>query len=209
MMDDKGKQTVPVKQAAPVKQTMNLCFKEDRTTKPATFMLYALFAVVVLLGLLKLLVYDLWMKVNDARDALAVVQSTLAEAMSQLENYDEVKENYQRYSATDEELALLDRLEVVALLDKEVGAVARMHSYSVAGMEVQIAIDEVSLAQTADIVRRLEASPIVKHITVNTASTTSGEEGGVGEAIGSLVSASIHIELTKEVKEDEKTIVIP
>lgn len=201
-MNGKGKKM-------PTKQTMNLYFKESRTTKPATFLLYALFVAVVLLGMLKFMVYDLWVKVSEARDALAVVQDELTATMAMLADYDEVKENFQRYSATDEELATLDRMEVIALLDEKVGEVARMHSYSVHGMEVQISIDEVTLAQVADIVRQLEASPIVKNTIVNTASTTTGEDGGVGEEAGNIVSASIRVELTKEVQENEETVIIP
>lgn len=35
----------------PTKRTMNLYFKPDRTTRPATVALYVLFVLVVLLGL--------------------------------------------------------------------------------------------------------------------------------------------------------------
>ena len=50
----------------PTKRTMNLYFKPDRTTRPATVALYVLFVLVVLLGLSKVLVYDLWMEVDGA-----------------------------------------------------------------------------------------------------------------------------------------------
>ena len=48
----------------PTKGTMNLYYKPDRTTKPATIALYVLFALTVLLGLSKVLVYDLWVQVR-------------------------------------------------------------------------------------------------------------------------------------------------
>ena len=46
----------------PTKRTMNLFYKPDRTTKPATIALYILFGLVCILGLSKFLVYDLWME---------------------------------------------------------------------------------------------------------------------------------------------------
>lgn len=191
-MGKKGKQM-------PVKRTMNLYFKADRTTKPATIALYVIFISVVMLGLLKILVYDLWMQVEDARTALSVAQGHLAAAMAELSDYADVKQQYQRYAATDEERAQIGRMEIVDLLDREVGSLAQMREYAVNGMQVQIRIDKVTLAQTAEIVRRLEASPIVGRTTVNTAATTDGGQ----EA--EMVSANILIELQKEgVSADEK-----
>ena len=72
----KGKTTVPTK------GTMNLYYKPDRTTKPATIALYVLFALTVLLGLSKVLVYDLWIQVEETRAALAVSESRLAGVMA-------------------------------------------------------------------------------------------------------------------------------
>ena len=48
------------KAAYPAKRSMNLFYKPDRTTKPATIALYVLFVLVCLLGLGKFLVYDVW-----------------------------------------------------------------------------------------------------------------------------------------------------
>lgn len=175
---------------APTKRTMNLYFKPDRTTKPATVALYVLFVLVVLLGLSKVLVYDVWVKVDGARTALAAVESQLDTVMDELSDYDEVKEKYQRYSATDEERALIDRMEVLALLDDAMGATGELSSVAVNGDLVQVQFDRVTLAQTAEIVRRLEESPIVARTTVNTAATTQED--------GDLVSASILIQLQKE-----------
>lgn len=187
----------------PVKQTMNLYYKVDRTTKPATAALYILFIMVVLLGLSKVLIYDLWVKVQNAREASAIVQMHLSDALAGIADYDEVKKEYQRYSVTDEERAQIDRMEIITLLDQNIGAFAQMRSYAVSGMTVHVQIDQVTLAETAEIVRLLEASPIVSRTTVNTASTV-GEDGE-----RDLVSASILIELTKEVKADEETAVSP
>lgn len=176
--------------SAPTKRSMNLYFKPDRTTKPATVALYVLFVVVVLLGLSKVLVYDLWVKVDGARTALAAVESRLDGVMGELSNYSEVKEKYQRYSATDEERELIDRMKVLTLLDEAIGATGQLSSVAVNGQVVQVQFSQVTLAQTAEIVRRLEESPIVERTTVNTAATT--------EEDGDLVSASILIQLQKE-----------
>lgn len=181
------------KSAYPTKTTMNLFYKPDRTTKPATVALYVLFAVTCLLGLSKLLVYDLWMENQAARQALSAVQGQRDSAMAQLSDYSQVREQYSRYSATEEERALVDRIEVLDLLDAALAGTAQLDSVSISGDMAQVQISGVNLSQTAQIVRILENSPIVAGTVVNTASTT--------ENAGALVQTSIQIRLQKEADE--------
>ncbi len=181
------------KGAYPTKRSMNLYYKPDRTTKPATVALYVLFVLVCLLGLGKFLVYDVWEETQQARDSLAAAQSELDAVTRELADYDEVYERYSRYSATPEEDAIIDRIGVLAMLD---GAVtARMHAIAISGDTVQIQFSGVTLAQTAQIVNALEASPIVQSTVVNTASTTQEE------AANGLVQANILIRLQKEAEQ--------
>lgn len=174
----------------PVKTSMNLFYKPDRTTKPATAALYVLFALTCLLGLSKLLVYDLWAENQAAQKALSAVQAQLDSAMLQLSDYSEVQERYSRYSATEEEQSLVDRMEVLDLLDAAVTGSARLDHVSIRGDTVQVQFSGVTLSQTAQIVRTLESAPIVAGTVVNTAATT--------ENAGALVQTSIQIRLQKE-----------
>lgn len=195
----------------PTKTSMNLFYKPDRTTKPSTVALYALFALVCLLGLAKWLVYDLWTERNAAEQALASAQAELNETMLQLADYDEVHLRYVRYAATEEEQQLVDRMEVLAMLDGAIGN-AYLNSISISGERVQVQLSNVTLARIAEIVRNLEASPLVAGTVVNTAATArdSNGENWLGETFYSeagwdLVQANIVIELktpeTEEVQE--------
>ena len=59
----------------PTKRSMNLYFKEDRTTAPATAALYVLFAAAVLLGLGKIMVYDFMIQEQQmTRQAIAAIR---------------------------------------------------------------------------------------------------------------------------------------
>ena len=173
----------------PEKRTMNLFYKPDRTTRPATAALYVLFTFTVLLGLSKVLVYDLWAEVRDAQRTLEVSQSRLEEAMAQLADYDQVLDRYRRYAATEEEEALVDRMRVLRLLDSAIGAGPRMDSVSINGDMVQVRVSGVTLAQTARIASALESSPIVERTVVTTASTTEA---------GDQVTAGVQVYLKKE-----------
>ena len=119
------------KSAYPTKTSMNLFYKPDRTTKPATVALYTLFVLTCLLGLSKLLVYDVWMENQKAQRALASVQDQLNSTMIQLSDYNEVRERYSLYSATEEEQALIDRMEVLDLLDGALGTQARLDAVAI------------------------------------------------------------------------------
>ena len=187
------------KTAYPAKRSMNLYYRPDRTTKPATIALYVLFILVCLLGLGKFLVYDLWAETAEARRALAAAEEQLDGVMLELTDYSEVWERYQRYSATDEERALIDRMEILALLDKNVGSKADMDAISISGGTVQLQFSGVTLAETARIVSALEASPIVASTMVSTASTT--QEGGAPADDSAPVQANVQIQLQKEAAE--------
>lgn len=177
------------KSAYPVKRQMNLYYRPDRTTRPATIALYVLFAVVVLAGLSKVLVYDLWAEVQESERALSAVETRLDGVMAELSDYGEVQERYRRYSATEEEQALIDRMEVLSMLEDAIGNMAEMNNISINGSLVQVQFSGVTLAQSAQIVNALESSPIVAGTTVNTASTT--------EESGALVQAGVLIQLQK------------
>lgn len=178
----------------PTKTSMNLYYKPDRTTKPATVALYVLFVLVCLLGLSKILIYDLWLENHEAQLRLAAVEAQLNDGMLQLADYAEVKEKYNRYSATEEEAALVDRMEVLTLLDTALEGMARLDSVDVAGDVAQVQFSGATLAQTTQIVNTLEGSPIVAGTVVSTASTA--------EDAGAQVRTSIQIQLRKEAGEE-------
>ena len=178
------------KGAYPTKRTMNLFYKPDRTTKPATAALYVLFALTCVLGLGKVTVYDLWAETQGAEQTAAGEQTRLEGIMAELADYSEVQERYSLYSATEEERAAIDRMEVLELLDGALGGSAELNTVAIGGDAVQLQFSGVTLAEIARIVRALEASPIVAGTRVNTASTTEGS--------GALVQASVFIQLQKE-----------
>ena len=79
------------------------------------------------------------------------------------------------------------------MLEEAVGGIARLDSVSISGDAAQVQFSGANLAETAQIVRVLESSPIVAGTVVNTASTM--------ETAGAQVQTSIMIQLQKEVEE--------
>lgn len=187
------------KKSYPQKRTMNLYYRPDRTTKPATIALYVFFVLVCLLGLSKILIYDPWVETSQAQQTLAAAEDELSGAIQELADYNMVQERYNRYSATDEEESIVDRMEVLNLLETVVGTTADLDKISISGSTVQLQFSGVSLNQTARIVKALETSPIVAGTVVNTASTT--KEEAYSDDDGSHIRVNVLIYLQREVAE--------
>lgn len=189
-----------------IKRSINLYYKPDRTTKPATAALYALFALVCLAGLGKILVYDVWSETAEARRILAEAREEYEELAIRTADYDEVKEKYSRYAATDRERELVDRIGILNLLDESVASRASMDSVVISGDTVQLQFSGVTLAEAAQVVNRIEASPIVAGTVVSTAATTEDgvllDEDHLPLDESSLVRTNVLIRLQKEVAEE-------
>ena len=164
------------KTAYPTKRSMNLYFKVDRTTVPATAALYVLFAAAVLLGLGKIMIYDFVSQEKQLESQLLELEQRAAQQMQQLTSYDQVLEDYIRSIPTQQEQAQADVMELLDLIDTTIRPTAQVSQVSISGNEVVISFSGVTLAQAADLVVRLEESPLVDNIQVDTASSTAGTE---------------------------------
>ena len=166
-----GKKTV-----YPTKRSMNLYFKVDRTTAPATAALYVLFALAVLLALGKIMIYDFMMQEKQLESQLLSLEQRTVQQMQQLENYDQVLEDYIRSVPTQQEQDQPDAMELLSLIDTTIRPAARVSQVDIADNQVVISFSGVTLAQAADLVVRLEQSPLVANTQVDTASSTDGAQ---------------------------------
>ena len=166
-----GKKTV-----YPTKRSMNLYFKVDRTTAPATATLYVLFALAVLLALGKIMIYDFMMQEKQQENQLLSLEQRTVQQMQQLENYDQVLEDYIRSVPTQQEQDQPDVMELLSLIDTTIRPAARVSQVDIADNQVVISFSGVTLAQAADLVVRLEQSPLVDNTQVDTASSTDGNQ---------------------------------
>lgn len=164
------------KVAYPTKRSMNLYFKEDRTTAPATIALYVLFAAAVLLGLGKFMIYDFISQEKELEQQLLTLDQHTVQQMQQLTNYDQVLEDYIRSIPTQSEQNQADVMELLALIDTIIRPVAQVSQVAIADNQVVVSFSGVTLAQAADLVVQLERSPLVANPQVNTASSTGGAE---------------------------------
>ena len=155
----------------PTKTTMNLYFRENRGTKPATILLYVLFVLVLLLAAGKFLVLDRVLAVDALEDKAVRMESQTASVMARLGEYPAVLEEYTRLAPTERERALTDRMDVLDLIDEVIRPAAHISQVTIQDQQVLVEFSGVTLVETADIVSRLEASPLVARTTVDTAAS--------------------------------------
>lgn len=160
----------------PTKRTMNLYFRVDRTTAPATAFLYILFALTVLLGLSKALLYDPWAGAAALEERALALEAQTAAQMEQLQRYGAVREAYIRSAPTKREQAQADALAVLDLIDRVVRPAAEISRVSLADNQALLTFSGVTLGEAAALVQQLEQSSLVASAAVDTAST-----GGYGQ----------------------------
>ena len=186
----------------PSKKDLNLFYKVDRAAKPLTVVLYSMFTVLCLLCIAKFFIYDIWIEDMNAKTVLADTELEFLTLQRQLSNYQAIREEYQRYAATDEELEIVDRMEILGLIDDAVGAVAEVDLINIKDNTVTVRFSGVTLQQSSEIVRHLEESDMVLSVMVSTANTDGVVHQDGVDAASKPISALAVIELTRAGDED-------
>lgn len=164
------------KDVYPSKKTINLYYKEDKTTRPSTIALYALFIAVVLLAVSKVVVFDRLDELTKVEKQAKEMQAHYDEQMEKLKNFKEISSQYSRYSFSylREDEILCDRMDVWNMLEKTVFAYAYVKNLTISEDVVSIYFEERNLAESADIVEMIKKYDFVSEVNV-TVATYQGE----------------------------------
>ena len=163
------------KDVYPSKKTINLYFKDDKTSKPSTIMLYCLFILVVVLACAKLFVYDVWVELEEQKDIYAQNEKTLQQNIDKLAGYSDVKNQYNKYSYDylHEDELLCNRIDVLDMLEETIAKEAAITMIYIDDNRVTIEFEGVDLEKTAILSQRLEAYDIVNKVSITEAKLTS------------------------------------
>ena len=174
---DIGRLVKGKKETYPTKKRMNLYFKVDRTTAPATAALYISFVVVVLVALSKVMILDPWLEVRGLEEQARQLEEENAALLLQLKDFSKVQEEYLRIAPTEEEQAQGDILEVLQLIDGVLRPSAQVKQVSVSENKVLLTFSGVTLGESAQLVSLLEQSPLVTGASVDTAVSREEDQG--------------------------------
>ncbi len=172
----------------PSKTTINLVIKEKSKWRPGRVlpMFLALAAAVVLFG--KFAVADRLAGVAEQQRVLSALEGQIAALEQATDGYAAVAEEYGRYSVgwmTDEEKTLVDRVDILDLIQGELMAACTVRQFSVSANVLSADLSGISLEDTSRIVQRLYGWPEVSTVSVYSASTQTeeGEEPRVSMVI--------------------------
>lgn len=159
------------KDVYPSKQTINLYYKEDRTTRPSTIALYGLFIAVVLLAISKVVVFDRMDELAKVQDQMEDMQAHYDEQIAKLKEYKDISSQYSRYSFSylREDEILCDRMDVLQMLEQTVFLYGSVDTVSITEDVVSINFTGTNLEETAQLVKLVEGYEIVSHVEVSTA----------------------------------------
>lgn len=155
------------------KSTMNLtCHKNSFQPKR----MIPLLLVIILVGALfaKFGFLDLIDKKSLAYSNLAQKQETLSAVNAQLTGYDELAAQYGRYSygwLTETEASLVDRMDLLEILETTVSPVATVKDFAINNNIVAVNLADITLEKTSDLVKKLESDPRIQSVAVYSAKT--------------------------------------
>lgn len=185
----KGKAGYPNKQYINILDGMKS--DENRTLEILIFIIF----LIALAAFTKFGVIDKISEASSAEAAYNEVQRQITELKEQNADYDKVKKDYSHYGLgylDDTEILLVDREDVLDLLDKYVLKNADIKTLNVTDNTVTLTVEKTRLNAISSIVKELEADPDVAFVTVNVAGTDRDVNTGSGNK---QVTATMYIEL--------------
>ena len=193
----------PAKKVYPSKKMINLAMKDAPSIKfgvafPLILLILALAGVFS-----KFAVIDRFERVREAEAAVAALQSQKTSLEKYTENYNDVQNEYVRYSTkwmTDAESGTVPRMDMLALMEKELASSYRILDLAANGNVVSLKVAGGTLDEIAKVVTKLYAREDVTNVELSSATNketyTITNDAGKSETVVDEV-ISIIITMTK------------
>ncbi len=177
MAKNKNKET---RAKLPTKTTMNLYQKEVTDNSMSRVLPVALLLIVLILVFAKFGVFERLNDLSRLNGEVSKAEAELELFNNKLSDYNEVEGKYLRYTGSFmylEESTLVDRLDIINLINKKVSNVGALINCSITGNTVSLEVSVGVLDDVRKIRRQLEDVSWVTNITVNTASKNAYGRG--------------------------------
>ena len=162
-----------VSAAAPTKKTMN--FSHHVSSFDLRKMMPAIIVIVIVIALFaKFGIIDQLSKKTSAFAELSDIQTQQDVLNAKLKDYPELEKQYGRYSygwMTDTEASLVDRMDVLDILENTIYPVAHIQDFAVNNNILAVNISGLTLDQTSALVQQLEDHPLISSVSVYSATS--------------------------------------
>ena len=165
------------KMVTTAKVTMNIA-RHKSEFNPVKVGVIALAIILVTLLFTKFAILDPLQQKTDALAELSAKQDQMAVINAKLAGWDELQALYGRYSygwMTENETNLVERMDIVRLLETKILPRARIEDFTISGNVLTVNLEGITLKQTSSLVTTLEADPLVTSATVYKASNDDAE----------------------------------
>lgn len=158
----------------PTKRTINLATVGQT---PINWLVAApaILAILLAAGLVgKFAVADRYIALSNAQARAGDQQAQVEQAKARMDSYGALVDEYAHYTysgMTEDELALVDRVEVMDMLERVVMPQVTVTGWTMAGNQLTLPMTGDSLEKINGVVQLLQAEPIVDFCTVSTAAT--------------------------------------
>ena len=162
-----------MKSEYPSKTYMNLSVAKANS-RISTRSIPLIVVLVVILGLIiKFGVFDFYDRVNQAQAALEQQRVQLAEMNTAIAGYDELLEEYESYDTEHlaPDASTVSAMSVMEMVQKVVVPHASIESIDLSGNVLTMSVKDINLNSSGALVNLLYQQPLVKSVTVSTAST--------------------------------------
>lgn len=193
--EPKQRTPMPIRGAVKTsKRTMNFVHHKS-SFNIAKVLPVVLIIVIVLAVFVKIGFLDPLEQKTAAYSQLAQKQEQLAMVNARLAGYDELANQYGRYSygwMSESEINLVNRMDVLALVEEKIVPAAHVENLAVNNNVLTMNIYGITLEQASTMVNGLEQSDLVESASVYSATAQDGKEARI----------YISITLTKVVEEE-------
>ena len=165
------------KMVTTAKVTMNFA-RHKSEFNPVKVGVIALAIILVTLLFTKFAILDPLQQKTDALAELSAKQDQMDILNAKLAGWDELQALYGRYSygwMTENETNLVERMDIVRLLETKILPRARIEDFTISGNVLTVNLEGITLKQTSSLVTTLEQDPLVTSATVYKASNDDAE----------------------------------
>lgn len=174
------------KDVYPSKKSINLYYSVNDSKKISTIVIDVVFVLVLVLGIAKFFVFDVIAEKNAAYEKLQSAQELLAVQEEALKDFDEVSEEYSRYSykILVDGLGLHDRMAVLDMLENTVFNQASISSVSINDNKISLNVDGMGLDEIAQLIAELQSYEMVEFVEIT-------NQSGNGESFSGNMSITL------------------
>ena len=183
MAENKKTPVISKKKAVqmPSKKTMNFARRQSNFN-PKKVIPIILVILIVAAVLVKFGIMDPLDKKSAAYSELSHKQVQLAALNAKLADYDELEQEYGRYSygwMNETEVSLVSRIDALNLVEKQIANKAVIKNMAVNNNVLTLNIKGITLKEASDMVAKLEMNDLVESAAVYNATAEAAEEAEI------------------------------